>query len=293
MHERRPSQTASMVATARALANDGLTQVPGFRDPYARTMLPPAWASAYHLFTRWAHRAPPERVAKAIEQIDIIPLRVSKVDAELTEAIEGGCRQLVLLGAGLDTRAFRMPSLADVPVYEVDHPATQAYKQRKASSLSPVARSVTFVPVDFESGSLAESLSRTGFRSDQPAVWVWEGVIMYLTEEAVRSTLADVARCSAPGSVLVANYHTPHSKPIDVEHRVRRVLLSLWREPQLGQRTSQAMHDMLRRAGFDLVSDSEPSEWAQRLGAKPTVGQATRVMRIFVARRTGTSVAPP
>jgi methyltransferase (TIGR00027 family) len=276
-----------MVATARALANDGLTQVPGFRDPYARTMLPPGWASAYRLFSRWAHRAPPERVAKAIEQIDIIPLRVSKVDAELTAAIEGGCRQLVLLGAGLDTRAYRMPVLAGIPVYEVDHPATQAYKQRRAAPLAPLARSVTFVPVDFESDSLAERLSRTGFRSDEPTVWVWEGVIMYLTDEAVRGTLSDVARCSAPGSILIANYHTPHSRPVDVEHRIRRVLLSLWREPQLGQRTSPVMHDMLRHAGFEIVSDSEPPEWAQRLGAKPTVGQATRVMRIFVARRTG------
>ena len=110
---------------------------------------------------------------------------------------------------------------------------------------------------------------------------------MYLTDEAVRGTLSDVARCSAPGSILIANYHTPHSRPVDVEHRIRRVLLSLWREPQLGQRTSPVMHDMLRHAGFEIVSDSEPPEWAQRLGAKPTVGQATRVMRIFVARRTG------
>ena len=76
---------------------------------------------------------PPGHVAKVIEQFDIIPLRVAKVDAELGAAIEGGCRQLVLLGAGLDTRAYRMPSLAGIPVYEVDHPATQAYKRRKAS----------------------------------------------------------------------------------------------------------------------------------------------------------------
>jgi methyltransferase (TIGR00027 family) len=155
-----------------------------------------------------------------VAQFDIIALRVATFDAELTAAIRGGCRQLVLLGAGLDTRAFRMACLADVAVYEVDHPATQACKRRKASALAALARSVTFVPVDFESSSLAASLSRTDFRSDRPTVWVWEGVVMYLTDEAVRVTLADMSRCSAPGSTLIANYHTPHSKPVDGEHRV-------------------------------------------------------------------------
>jgi methyltransferase (TIGR00027 family) len=275
-----------MVATARALANDGYTRVPGFRDPYARSMLPPGWASAYGLFSRWARRTHPEKRDRVVAQFDIIALRVATFDAELTAAIRGGCRQLVLLGAGLDTRAFRMASLADVAVYEVDHPATQAYKRRKASALTTLAKSVTFVPVDFESSSLAECLGRTEFRPDQPTVWVWEGVVMYLTDEAVRITLADMARCSAPGSTLIANYHTPHSKPVESEHRVRRVLLALWREPQIGQRTPHTIHEWVTRAGFDLVSDTDPLEWARRLGVPAPVGQATRVMRIFVARRS-------
>jgi methyltransferase (TIGR00027 family) len=278
-----------MVAMSRAVANDGFTRVPGFRDPYARAMLPPGWAGVYRLFSRWTRRARREQVDRAIAQMDIIPLRVATVDAELMAAIAAGCRQLVLLGAGLDTRAFRMPSLEGVAVYEVDHPATQAYKRRKASSLSPLARSITFVAVDFESSSLAESLSRTRFRTDKPAVWVWEGVVMYLTDEAVRSTLRDIARCSVPGSVLIANYHTPHSRAVEAEHRVRRMLLSVWREPQIGQRTPESMHEELRRAGFDLVSDSEPPQWAQRLGAKAPEGQAARVMRIFVAKRSATA----
>jgi methyltransferase (TIGR00027 family) len=287
MHERRPSQTASMVATARALANDGYTRVPGFRDPYARVMLPIGWASAYRLFSRWANRAPPEKRDRVVAQFDIIALRVATFDAEITAAVRDGCRQLVLLGAGLDTRAFRMASLADVAVFEVDHPATQAYKRRKASELTAFARSVTFVPVDFESSSLAESLSHTEFRADQPTVWVWEGVVMYLTDEAVQATLTDIARCSAPSSTLIANYHTPHSKPVDGEHRLRRVLLSLWREPQIGQRTTEAIHEWVRRAGFEVVSDTDPVEWARRFGSPPPVGQSTRVMRIFVARRRG------
>src|SRR5271170_355072 len=117
MHERRPSQTASMVATARALANDGFTRVPGFRDPYARALLSPGWASAYRLFSRWARRAQPERRHDVIAQFDIIPLRIATFDAELKAAVASGCRQLVLLGAGLDARAFRMEALARVAVY--------------------------------------------------------------------------------------------------------------------------------------------------------------------------------
>jgi methyltransferase (TIGR00027 family) len=274
-----------MVAMFRALANDGFTRVPGFRDPYARTMLPPGWAAAYRVLSRWAPRSRPEQRDRALTQLDVVPLRVATIDVELKAAVATGCRQVVLLGAGLDTRAYRMPALADAVVYEVDHPATQAYKRRKASPLAPLARSVTYVPVDFESSSLAERLAATTFRADAPTVWVWEGVLMYLTDAAVRATLADIARCSAAGSTLIANYHTPDATPVAHERYVRAVLLSLWREPHIGQRTPETMQAMVRGAGFEIVNDSDPPAWAERLGADAPVRPSARVMRILVAKR--------
>jgi methyltransferase (TIGR00027 family) len=284
MRERRPSQTASMVALARALADDGFTTVPGFADPFARPLLSPVWAALRQLASRRMRHVPVAR-RNIIARLDLIPLRVAAIDAELTTAVAGGCRQLVILGAGLDTRAFRMAALADVAVFEVDHPATQAYKRRKARSLRPVARSVTFVPVDFERQHLAASLIEAGLRPDQPTAWVWEGVVMYLSDDALRRTLDDVALSSAPASTLLVHYHEPHVPSPGPEYRVRQMLLSLWREPHIGERASEAMHAEVRRVGFDIVSDTRPSDWARRFNAEEPSGLAVGITHLLVARR--------
>jgi methyltransferase (TIGR00027 family) len=222
---------------------------------------------------------------RSISRLDLIPLRVSAIDAELATSVAGGCRQLVILGAGLDTRAFRMASLADVAVFEVDHPATQAYKRRKSRLLRPVARSLTFVPVDFERQRLGASLIGAGLRPDQPTAWVWEGVVMYLSDEAVRRTLDDVALSSAPASTLLVHYHERLAPSVGPEYRIRQLLLSIWGEPHIGERAVEAMHDEVRRVGFDIVSDTRPSDWARRFNAQEPSGLAVAITHLLVARR--------
>jgi len=288
MRERTPSQTALFVAAARALANDGFTTVPGFSDPISRGLLTPAWEAFYRAVSRFGRHASPERRARAMARLDFVATRVATIDAEIAHAVGSGCRQLVILGAGLDARAFRMRGLADVAVFEVDHPATQAYKRRRIASVPVVARSLAFVSVDFERQRLGGALHDAGFRPDVPTVWVWEGVVMYLTDQAVRQTLEDVAACSAPGSVLVANYHVPHGPVVGLGRRASRLLLALWREPHIGQRPREVMHAELRRAGLEVARDTAPAEWAERLGGKPPSGLTARVSRMVVARRSAT-----
>jgi O-methyltransferase involved in polyketide biosynthesis len=111
---------------------------------------------------------------------------------------------------------------------------------------------------------------------------------MYLSDAAVRRTLEDVARCSAPGSTLIVNYHEPGPPGAHRERVVRRLLLALWREPQIGLRTVEAMHREVRRAGFEVVTDTQPHEWAQRLGAKVPSGHTADVTHLLVARRRET-----
>jgi methyltransferase (TIGR00027 family) len=285
-----------MVAFGRALADDGFTTVPGFRDPVAKRLLSPAWRLWFRLASRSVKRAAPARRARGMARLDVITLRVAAIDAEIEAAVLAGCRQLVVLGAGLDTRAFRLDSLANVDVFEVDHPATQAFKRRKSASLLAHdlrARSLTFVPVNFEKDSLASALKRAHFRADSPAVWAWEGVVMYLTDEAVRSTLADIASCSCPGSVVVLNYHVPAGSGdgsgggghYRTEDALIRVLLSLWQEPQIGLRPVEAMHAIVERAGLVIRSDTSPSEWAARAGTSPPEGRVARIGRLLVAER--------
>src|SRR5260370_30280970 len=186
MRQGRSSQTASFVALARALAHDGWTTVPGFVDPFASDLLSPGWAFVYRHLSRRIETARPAERDKIIRSLDIVPLRVAAVDAALQSAVASGCRQVVLLGAGFDTRAFRLGCLAETTVYEIDHPATQAHKRHKVLPLPSVADSVVFVPVDFEHGSMATSMSASRLRSSEPTAWVCEGDVMFLRDAAGR-----------------------------------------------------------------------------------------------------------
>lgn len=125
----------------------------------------------------------------------------------------GGIAQYVILGAGLDSFAYRSPRSSQVSVFEVDHPATQDVKRAQLSAAGIlVPGNVVFVPADFENGpaggSLAERLARSGFDLTRPAFVSWLGVTMYLTETAIGRTFAEVSRF-APGSHLVVDYMLP------------------------------------------------------------------------------------
>ncbi|MFI5607831.1 class I SAM-dependent methyltransferase [Amycolatopsis sp. NPDC051903] len=127
------------------------------------------------------------------------------VRSRYTEAQLGGLTQYVLLGAGLDTYAYRARG-ADVRVFEVDRPETQAWKRAQlARNGIPAPASVAYVPLDLESGDLVAALIGQGFDVSRPALVGWLGVTMYLTRPAIARTLA-VLGGFAPGSQLVADY---------------------------------------------------------------------------------------
>jgi methyltransferase (TIGR00027 family) len=132
----------------------------------------------------------------------------------LAAAISGsGIAQYLILGAGLDSFAYRSPLSGQVRVFEVDHPATQDFKLRQLSAAGiAVPGNVVFVPVDFEDGrpggALAERLARSGFDLARPAFVSWLGVTMYLTEAAIGQTFAELGGF-APGSQVVADYMLP------------------------------------------------------------------------------------
>jgi methyltransferase (TIGR00027 family) len=117
-------------------------------------------------------------------------------------------QQLVILGAGYDSRALRFADrLHNVKVFEVDHPATSAEKQARLRAMAGAPpREVTFVPVDFTRETLAVRLRESGYRDGLDNVFLWEGVTPYLTEEAVSDVLRFIRSSSAPGSALVFDY---------------------------------------------------------------------------------------
>jgi methyltransferase (TIGR00027 family) len=173
-----------------------------------------------------------------------------------------------------------MPELAQVDVFEVDHADTQATKRERAASLTTTARSLHFVALDFERDSLRDALERAGHRASEPTVWVWEGVVMYLSDEAVRSTLRVVAARSAPSSSLVVQYNTREGTD-----RLSRFVLWLWGEPHVGLRSPEQMASELAAAGFPPISDSGMADWSASHGTPPPATDHARRARIVVGQR--------
>ena len=204
MRPDEPSRTAFRVAMRRA-AHQVLDRPPVLDDPIALRIIGPQRAEAI--------RADPKRYdsgfGRALRLFLVARSRCAE-DA-LARAVDGGVRQYVVLGAGLDTFAYRNPH-AQVRVFEVDMPATQAFK-RDLLARTRIAEpgSLTFVPVDFERQSLHEQLRAAGFRDDEPAFFSWLGVSMYLTREAVMATLGYVGRRPA-GSGITFDYMLPPNR---------------------------------------------------------------------------------
>jgi methyltransferase (TIGR00027 family) len=132
--------------------------------------------------------------------------RVRYGDDVIAAAISDGIDQFVILGAGLDTRAYRLPRIDKLRVFEVDLPKVQNDKKAKlARYLGGLPPNVTFVPTDFNTDSLESVFARTSFDSSKRAVFIWEGVTQYISEDAVRKTLSFAAK-SAPGSKIAFTY---------------------------------------------------------------------------------------
>jgi methyltransferase (TIGR00027 family) len=270
-----------MVAYMRALADAGATHVRDFHDPTARVFLNARWTRRLaKVEAQLRTKRESIRLAFAHAAADLMAMRTKVIDAAVCDAVARGTRQLVILGAGLDGRAWRMRELAGVRVLEVDHPATQAVKRANLDKLPPSIAAVEFVSVDFEHQSLRDALARADHDAAQRTCWIWEGVVMYLTRAAMRSTLNDIASRSSPGSTIIVNYHTTMRRGI-----VGLILRAL-REPVRSAWSPAEMAEDLEAAGFAVREDSGGADWAARYAAGAVDLRAGRIMRVAVAATT-------
>jgi methyltransferase (TIGR00027 family) len=197
-----------------------------------------------------------------------------------------GVRQYVVLGAGLDTFAQRNPFAAEgLEVFEVDHPATQAWKRERLRDAGlAAAASLTYAPVDFERETLAAGLAAAGFRADQPAFFSWLGVIVYLTGEAAMGTLAWIA---AGANEVVFDYGEPiGAYPLEDQPRVaaRHAHVAAIGEPWLTHFEPAALAADLADLGFDQIEDLGPADIAERfLGVPGRAGPGGHLMRARVS----------
>ncbi len=202
-----PSQTAQYVALFKALGNIG-PRVPGYRDPIAGKIIPSFWAASLGIAKLKMRFFP--RASVYPYWLQQVGLNIQFRTVVLDDAINKGLPfdQLVILGAGLDSRAWRMQELKNVKVYEVDHPATQAWKKEQVKKIEGErqAEEVKFVAVDFTKDDLSLKLEEAGFDRNKKSFWIWEGVTMYLEEGDVRKTMKMISELSEGGGGLALTY---------------------------------------------------------------------------------------
>jgi methyltransferase (TIGR00027 family) len=184
----------------------------------------------------------------------------------LLRAVDRGCGQYVLLGAGYDSSALRhADALRDCAVFEVDHPDTQAVKREVLRHVA-WPDNVCFAAVDFETDDLADRLATAGWRSDQPTFWSWMGVTMYLTDEAVFDTLTLVAG-SAPGSTIAVGYTIDDRdcEPSDLQLRRRGAQgVASQGEPWVNFYRPAELARRVAGLGFSSVRNVLPDEFRAR-----------------------------
>jgi len=261
------------------MADAGLSHIPGFRDPTARVFLSEkAKLNLAKAETAFRQGQPGIRTEMARTMADMIALRTAAIDDAVRDAIASGAKQLVIVGAGYDGRAWRMPELTGVKVFEVDHPATQSEKRARAQVLPSAHGIVSFVSMNFELESLDTALDRAGHDRSLPTCWIWEGVVMYLRRDVMRATLADIARRTAPGSTLIVNYHTTHRRFF------ARLIFRLIGEPQISAWSPEEMAADLGAAKFMVREDSGMADWNNRFANGEAKTERAYYMRIAVAR---------
>lgn len=204
------SRTSIYVAAGRAVGAREPDSTVRNPDSLAEKLLgDPSTLTLQHPIVR-ALSLPYDEAMNDVEVVNIVRLMVIRtryIDDALARAVNGGARQVVILGAGFDSHAYRCQELlAGVRVFEVDRPATQALKRQRVDAvLGGPPRNLTYVPIDFQHEDLRDVLMRHGYDPDQRTFFILEGVTMYVPEEAVRATFRFVGSHPA-GSGIVFDY---------------------------------------------------------------------------------------
>ncbi len=255
MRKQRASNTAKMVAYQRALGNL-IPAIEGYSDPVAEEMLPEKWK---------------KKVDKAKDRLPASPFpfwfrgmgifnqfRTVVLDRAITSALP--FEQLVIMGAGLDGRAWRLPGLEKTTVFELDHPATQSLKRQKVGHRSSKAKEIRFVGMDFTVDHLPAKLDEAGFLRNAKTFWLWEGVTMYLHPKEVSATLSSIAELSGPGSTVAFTYMSKKDGKVPGS-----LFLRLMGEPIRSGFSGNEIARLVGDSGWNPASDTGIEDWKRDL----------------------------
>jgi methyltransferase (TIGR00027 family) len=279
------SRTAEFMALFRALESTRPADKALFRDPFAAGFVSPplrhliGWSATP--IVGWLLRTFIDRFWPGARTSGVARTRL--IDDWVVEGVANGCRQIVVLGAGFDSRAWRLPGLSGLSVFEVDHPSTAAEKSARMEALGADLSRVVSVCLDFDRDRLHDHLAAAGFDETKVTTVVWEGVTNYLMENAVLSIFA-WAGTLAPGSRLAFTYidRGVLTDPTSFEGAARIMLaVSSAGEPWTFGLVPQSVPRCLASFGLRLVEDLGADDYRARY-----FGAMARKMRGYAFYRT-------
>ena len=257
MKPNEPSRTALMIARQRA-AHQVLDHGSILNDPFAMKILREDEKDVLQS----ANKHPLASIGRLFTAA-----RSRIAEDALSRSLEGGVRQIVILGAGLDTFALRNPH-GGLEIYEVDHPATQAWKRERLEEAEiAVPPWLIFVPVDFERDDVGEKLAAAGLQQNSPAFFTWLGVVPSLTQDAIGRTLDYMA--SIQNSDVVFDYMEP---PEAFSEELRQIEKARAEQlEKIGERSDTRFEPagiaaILHSHGFGDLEDIDFREIASRFG---------------------------
>lgn len=270
MKQNSRSLTAYKVALMRA-AHQVMDNPKIFEDPIALSIIGDQGNSEIHSDGRH-FKSRLHRYLRAI-----VVARSRFVEDDLSAAIKRGVRQYVILGAGLDTFAYRNPYEAvGLRVFEFDHPATQEWKRQQLNAAKiPIPENTTFAPIDFKTQSLADQLRKAGVQTDEPSFFSWLGVVMYITREAMMATVEYISKSTPGGSEIVFDYVVPPSSQKILRRLVFRLLskkVGSFGEPWQTFYDPSSLKTGLKDIGFTQAEDIGPEEINARFFKNRTDG---------------------
>jgi methyltransferase (TIGR00027 family) len=266
MRDDAPSRTAAFVAAARQLGQLLPEAARLVDDPYGAAFVSPAVGRAVE---READRLRVLAQLPGMKQwILYMQVRTRVIDDALRDFIAGGGRQLVVLGAGFDCRALRLPELAETAVFEIDHPATQRHKRSVLDRIGADSPA-TYVTWDFEARpmeDLPDALAEAGLDRAAPVFTIWEGVTMYLTDAAIDASLRAIRAWSGDGSQLAMTYfdRSRIARPTLLTRAMQMVVAGFGEPWKFGWHPEE-LPEYLAERGFTLVDDRSMPDAAQEL----------------------------
>ena len=282
MDPAKASATATGVAVARG-AHRCCDHAPWvLDDPFALQLAGPRWAEIQSA----SEAAFPEAALRQSRASVVARSRYAE-----DRLVSGGFRQYVILGAGLDSFAWRRADLIGwLRLFEVDHPASQSWKRDRITELNlPVRDGHVFAPVDFETEPLRDALTRAGLDWSQPVFFSWLGVLIYLTPEAITATLNTVSRSGA-GSEIVLSYDAPDAFLDDTAREMVKIearQLAAVGEPYRTRMSPAQAETLIESAGLEVAEHLAPQALYDRYFTERSDGLRPSTAERLIAARTG------